>query len=92
MKIIPGRREIGAGVQLPDPKVTFSEGLGARRVLREEEGWFGGRAEEQVGLHLGAGQGSLAREGQLQSQPWTQSRFCGSPGGVPQSAPAFLHP
>lgn len=38
-----GRREMGAGVQLPDPKVTFSKGLGARRALREEgRGWCGG--------------------------------------------------
>lgn len=91
-KIILGRREMGAGVQLPDPKVTFSKGLGARRALREEGGVVWRLLEEQAGPHLGAGRGSAAHEGQLWSQPWTQSRFCGLPGGLPQSAPAFLHP
>lgn len=60
---------MGAGVQLPDPKVTFSEGLGARRALREEGGVVWRLLEEQAGPHLGAGRGSAAHEGQSALEP-----------------------
>lgn len=53
---------MGAGVQLPDPKVTFSKGLGARRALREEGGVVWRLLEEQAGPHLGAGRGSAAQK------------------------------
>lgn len=52
---------MGAGVQLPDPKVTFSKGLGARRALREEGGAVWRLLEEQAGPHLGAGRGGAPR-------------------------------
>lgn len=103
VRIILGRREIGVGVQLPDLKVTFSEGLGARRDLREKEGVFwrlhGGAGGTTPGGGAGlAGPRGSALESALDSVPvlwlpWGPPSICTCiSSSVKQGLEQFLPP